>query len=263
MGYDPGDVWTPTLTVKNAAGTLTAATVVLSVTSPSGTVTAPATSTATTGIYTATVSLTEQGRWVGKWTVSGAVTGVEVQSAYVRRLGSNIIPLADVKARLNKTLTVDDGEIEDMLDSAIAEYEEYVGPVSGSVTEIFDGGTDTLVLRDPRAAAVTAASYDSGATLTYTDLTVSNGIVRWAYGTAGRFNTGRVTITYTVGALPANHREIITADVAGYFEATQRSTGAGQADFPGEGRFEGAYTGTPRVLFPRIRELARSYPSVA
>jgi hypothetical protein len=56
--------------------------------------------------------------------------------------------------------------------------------------------------------------------------------------------------------LPANHKEAIAADVAGYFEVTQRSSGAGQADFPGEGGYEAAYGTTPQVLFPRIRALA-------
>lgn len=259
MPYDVGDVWDPQLTVKNAAEVLTAATVTLSVTSPSGTVTTPTTATASTGVYTATVPLTESGRWLAVWTVSGALTGVETQSAYVRRLGANIIPLDFAKARLNKVATADDDELAEMLDAAIAEYETYFGPVSGTVTETFDGGGTTLVLRQP-VSAITAASYDSGDTLTYTDLTVENGIVRWGYSTAGRFNYGRVSITYAVPALPANHREVIIADVAGYFATTQRGALGLLAE--GEG-YEQAAAVTPLTLFPRIRELAKSYPAIA
>jgi hypothetical protein len=99
-----------------------------------------------------------------------------------------------------------------------------------------------------------------GDTLTYTDLTVSNGIVRWGYGTAGRFNYGRVSITYAAPTLPANHREVIAADVAGYFAATQRgSTGPA---LPDQG-YADVYTGHPVELFPRIRALAKQYPVVA
>lgn len=172
------------------------------------------------------------------------------------------IQVETVKARLGKTLSVDDDEIQDMIDAAEAEYAELVGPVAGEVTETFDGGGTTLVLRQP-VNAITAASYDSGDPLTYTDLVVSNGIVRWGYDTAGRFGYGRVSITYDAPVLPANHREAIVADVAGYFETTQRSTGAGQADFPGEGGFDDAYIGTPQTLFPRIRALAARFPSIA
>lgn len=175
------------------------------------------------------------------------------------------VQLSAVKDRLNKSsgITVDDTELQAMIDAAEAEYSEWVGPLAGTVTETFDGGGTTLVLRQA-VNSITAAAYDSGDDLLYTDLTVSNGIVRWGYGTAGRFAAGpRVSITYAAPAPPANHLEIIAADVAGYFETTQRSSGAGQAGFPGEGGFEDAYTGTPQVLFPRIRALAASYPSIA
>lgn len=100
--YDPGDVWTPELTVRNAAGDLTAAAVALSVTSPTGTASSPAVSTTTTGVYTANVALTEPGQWLAVWTVSGAVTGVEPQSVFVRSLGAtfltvdDLIPFADI-----------------------------------------------------------------------------------------------------------------------------------------------------------------------
>lgn len=171
--------------------------------------------------------------------------------------------LAEVKLRLNKTVTADDAEIQAFIDAAEAEYTEWIGPLTGTVTETFDGGGSTLVLRQP-VSAITAAAYDSGATLTYTDLNVSNGIVRWGYGTTGRFTSGtRVSITYTVPSLPANHREAIIADVAGYFETTQRGGGSLRPAFPGEGDYEAAYASTPQVLFPRIRALAESYPTVA
>jgi hypothetical protein len=71
-----------------------------------------------------------------------------------------------------------------------------------------------------------------------------------------------VSITYAAPALPANHREVIIADVAGYFAATQRG-GAGRPSFTGEAGYEEAYASTPQVLFPRIRALAASYPALA
>lgn len=166
-----------------------------------------------------------------------------------------VIDRDDVKARLNKSLTVDDSEIDDMIDAAEAEYAEYVGPLSGEVTETFNGGTDRLVLRAPLVTAITAAAYSDGTAISTDDLVLdtATGIVYWGYGTAGWFTWGtrNVTLTYTVAEVPANHRETIIADVAGYFEATQDGP-VGPVD---DGYARGSAS-TPLVLFPRIRALA-------
>lgn len=167
------------------------------------------------------------------------------------------VDLATVKLRLNKTLNVDDLEISDMIDKALAEYAEYVRPLPGTYTRSFPGGGWEIVLPAREIAAVTAAAYNDGSILTVTDLDLdqATGIVRWKSGTVGRFTVGtRVTLTYTVGPIPLNHVETIAADVAGYFERTQR--GGSAAAFPGEGGYSEAYAATPVVLFPRIRALA-------
>jgi hypothetical protein len=169
----------------------------------------------------------------------------------------SLISRDDVKARLNKTLDVDDAEIDAMIDAAEAEYAEWVAPV-GTVTETLNGGADRLVLRAPNVTAVIEAVYSDGTVIDVDDLTVDNGIVYWGYGTAGYFTWGtrNVTVTYTVGDVPANHRETIIADVAGYFESSQGGTSSSAASFPGEGFDEAPYRSTPMVLFPRIRALA-------
>lgn len=171
------------------------------------------------------------------------------------------VTLAEVKDELRKSgvITVDDAKIQRFIDAAEAEYVEWVGPITGSVTEILNGGSDVLLLRDPRASAITAASYESGETLTYTELNVHNGMVRWNYNTAGRFSPVRVSITYTVGALPANHREDIVADVCGYFQNTQNGS-AGRPQIPGleDGLYERARAYMPLALFPRIRAIVGS-----
>lgn len=173
---------------------------------------------------------------------------------------TDIISLDDVRDQLNKTLTVDDGEIQRMINAALAEYAEYVGPLPGSETHVCDGGQISVVLPSQYATAVTAASYSDGTTIDTDDLTLDTrtGIVYWGYGTAGYFTCGRrnVSITYTVGDLPANHREVIIADVAGYFEASQRSNSSGAGAFPGEDFDEAPFRSMPMTLFPRIRALA-------
>ena len=127
-----GSVWTPELQVRNAAGTLTAATVVLSVTSTAGVVTAPTVTSSATGVYTAAVPVTSAGRWLANWTVSGAITDAAEDSAYVRSPGSWVVTVKDIRPALNKTLTVDDLEIEGILNDALDTYEEFVGPLPGT-----------------------------------------------------------------------------------------------------------------------------------
>lgn len=166
--------------------------------------------------------------------------------------GSSEITVDEVKLRLRMTVDTNDDKIQSMLDAALAAYTRYVAPLPGSVTETFDAGGTALVLRSADASAVTGASYDDGTTITASDLTVENGIVRWGYGTAGRFSYGRVSITYTVGALDLDHREAILADVAGYFAATQRA-GEQRLD---ENGFAAGYYNQPSMLFPRIMALA-------
>lgn len=180
------------------------------------------------------------------------------------------VTLAAVKTRLNKSsgITADNDEIQEMIDAAEAEYAEWVLGLPGqtpiastSVTQKFNGGTSTLVLRAPHVSAITAAAYSDGSTLTYTDLDLDplTGIVGWAYNTAGYFTRGtrNVSVTYTLGPLPANHREAIIADVAGYFQGTQN----GPVGLPGDEGYQEAWNSTPVTLFPRIRALAA--PSVA
>jgi hypothetical protein len=56
-----------------SGGTLTAATVTLTVTAPDGTVTTPTITTSATGVYNASIPTDQTGVWAYVWSVSGAV----------------------------------------------------------------------------------------------------------------------------------------------------------------------------------------------
>lgn len=185
---------------------------------------------------------------------TGAVETVRTDAFEVLASFTQVISVTDIRSSaLKKRLPNDDGTIQRMLDAALAEYETFVGPLPGSVTEFHDGGRDSIILASPMAT-ITAAAYTDGTSITVSDLTARNGIVRWGYGTAGRFSYGtqNVEITYTAGSLPANHREAIIADVAGYFAATQRA-GEPRVD---ENGYAAGFFNAPTNLFPRIRALA-------
>jgi hypothetical protein len=254
--YDIGDVATLDFTVTLDGALVDPTTVTLTVTDPDGTETTPTPTHVSTGTYTFPQPVTAAGTWTYQWATTGV--GQTSESGDFEALTAELSGLLrDTKERLNKTLAVDDEEIVKMLRSALVEYAEWVGPV-GDVTETFSGGTDRLVLRAPKVAEITAAGYADGSVIDVADLLVDNGIVYWGYGTAGFFTWGtrNVTVSYTVGPLPLNHRETIVADVAGYFEATQGGTSSNAAAFPGEGFDEAPYRTSPMVLFPRIRALA-------
>lgn len=81
MTYDLGDT-IPLQHRVYSAGSLTAATVTLSVTAPDGTVTAPTVTTSATGIYNATVPTDQVGPWFYVWSVTGAVPDDEVPGQF-------------------------------------------------------------------------------------------------------------------------------------------------------------------------------------
>jgi hypothetical protein len=248
VSFDIGDVVTLDFT-DSVNGVLTDPTALtLTITLPDGTTSPVTPSHTSTGVYAGTYVPTMNGLHSYVWQATGVGQSTERGEFWV---GTGI-SVADVKLRLNKTLSVDDSEITSMLDAAFAEYAEHVGPMPGPVTETLSGGGTTLILRSPNVTAITTAAYSDGTTITVDDLVVDNGIVSWGYGTAGYFTRGirNVTVTYTVGALPANHREAIIADVAGYFDLTQ----SGPAG-PDDG-YSIAQRGAPLILFPRIRALA-------
>lgn len=177
----------------------------------------------------------------------------------------SVIPLADLKSRLNKTTTADDVELQSILDAAEGEYARLVAPLV-STTIRYDG-TRPIIL--PRNATVTEVTYLDGTVIPLADLYHNpiSGVLDWEpYRTStstymvwdGALTQINVTFTTT---LPAQDREAILADAAGYFAATQRGNSGGALP-PG---YEAGLTddrSSPITLFPRIRALAKAYAGV-
>ena len=115
--------------VYNAAGALTNATVVLSVTDPAGTITTPSVTNASTGTYTAVITLSTAGLWQWKWTASGTVVDV----AYDSILATDPAPapyadLATLKTRLGAGSSVaHDQQLQEALVAVSKEITQYCG----------------------------------------------------------------------------------------------------------------------------------------
>lgn len=112
--------------------------------------------------------------------------------------------------------TIQDEELQPFLDSAIEVATDYCGPVSPTeITETYDGGRSTIVLRRWPVVGVTAVldGYAASTPLAQSaagsdgwTLDADSGVLtRVANGGTARswsFGAGSVTITYTVGRDP-------------------------------------------------------------
>lgn len=165
----------------------------------------------------------------------------------------SVVAPADVRPRLNKTSTADDAELQTMIDAAEAEFSELIGPPAPApFTEQHDGPTAFLRYPTVSVESVTAAAGTALAATDYT-LSASSGLLALpAWG-------GPFAVSYTAGfdPLPENYREVIVADVAGYFAATQRGGGTVRPSFPGEDVDFEPGTTFPVAPWPRIAALAR------
>lgn len=134
--------------VYDSTGTLTNATVVLTVTDPSGATTTPTVTHVSTGTYTADFTLTTAGPWRWKWDVSGAVIDV----AYGQVTAVDPAPLTYVTLDVLKgalTLARTDTTRDDLLQLALT-------AASRSVERYCDSRVFYL------ASAATARTYTCG-----------------------------------------------------------------------------------------------------
>jgi hypothetical protein len=193
----------------------TNATMALTVTAPDGTVSHPTISQTGTGEYSATVTLDQASIWTYEWTSSGAAVGTDDGVFYVTTSAARIISLKELKLHLNKDpdLTIDDGELADVLDAAQDMITDRIGPVIPTIyTDRFSGGRAAVALSrrpvisvtsvfenvntgSPTAVASTGYGLD-GATGILTRLSTAGAPVWWS----GGFSS--VAVTYTVGRSP-------------------------------------------------------------
>lgn len=213
-----------TTTVISDAGTPATGslTVTLTVTSPTGTVTTPATTQAGLGVYAGVVpAMATSGVWLYRWTATGTGVGfVDEGQIFVRPLGiQQIVDLQSTKAHLNipDANTSSDGELQGFILAAGELARDVVGPVLGEQhTEWYDGGSPTLTLDwQPVTAVQSVTEYVAASTWNLTEQPLGTStdaygytvdldraqIVRRATGGAVNFPTGikNVKVVYTAG----------------------------------------------------------------
>ncbi len=172
--------------------------------------------------------------------------------------------LADLKAHLNITTTAQDGELQSMLDRAIAAVAREVGPLwTETVTERHDGGSGSILLKRMPVLTVTSAAYADGTPISTAGsyLDTDSGVLYLASTTTSRSGYGgpNVVVTYTSG------RETLPADLvlavlerAAYFWESQRGGGSARPAFPGETSGDDVNASAWGRL-QRSKDLARPY----
>jgi len=158
--YDLGDVVALGITITDANGApANATTVVVTITLPDGTSVTPSVTNSGTGLYDASYSPTLQGRHLVRWVATGTNASAYTDEFTVRDLTAlPVVSYDSVLAHLNiPAASANEEEIRRFIDAAQDLAENYVGAVLGrrTFTEYYDGQTDIIRLRNPRAISIT------------------------------------------------------------------------------------------------------------
>lgn len=225
MAYDLGDTATPSIEIRDAAGTLAAGgAVTATITLPDGVTTAsPAITNPSVGLYRATYLTTTPGRHVIAWTVTGANSGSHVDVFEVYNTDrAPLVSLPEVKRYL-RLFTPDpsrDDELRQVLEAATTLCEDHADRCyrRRTVTETRDGGRCAIALRRGPVQTITTVTVN-GTTLTGGDYTLDAdaGLLYRGSNLSGQsWEEGRqnITITYVAGATVVSARVVEAVLVA-------------------------------------------------
>lgn len=152
MMYDVGDRVTVTTELRDTSGTLTDATVTLSVRRPDLTSFSPTVgSNGGTGLYAASFSADQVGIYLYKWTAAGALAAVESGQITVQDSQRVLVAgLDEFRAQLDRADFSGDAELRLYLEAATNQIEWLIGPLTPTViTERVVGGNRIALRRTP------------------------------------------------------------------------------------------------------------------
>ena len=137
-----------------------------------------------------------------------------------------LITLAEAKAHLNITSSATDAEVQSFVTVACELVQGYADRTwdIGSAVESFDGGGDTILLRQSPITSITSVVVD-GTTLAAAnyDSDLANGIIRTITPTTE--GVANVVVTYAVGdASPPALAKHAALETVRHLWATQRGT---------------------------------------
>jgi hypothetical protein len=215
--YDLGDkVYLTWNTVDSSGNAVNPGTVTLNITLPDASTSTVTNSTSTTGTYTASFLPTQVGRHIIAWSATGSWPQATSDVFEVRDIADiGIVSFDEAKAYLNipATDTTQDIELRNFLDAATDLAEGYVGQVLGRRTftnELYDGGTEFIRIRNPKAISITSVT-ENGATVPS-----SNYVLDYTGQRLYRIGSGTLYATNSYGYWTAGMNNVSITYVAGY-----------------------------------------------
>jgi hypothetical protein len=214
--YDLGDkVYLTWNTVDSSGAAVNPGTVTLNVTLPDATTVSVTTATAVTGTYTASYQPTQVGRHILAWAATGSYPQAFSDVFEVRDINDiGIVGYDEVLEYLNiPTASANENEVRRFMDSATDLAETYVGQVLGRRTftdELYDGGTEFIRIRNPKAISITSV-YENGALVS-----ASNYVLDYTGQRLYRIGSGTLYATNSYGYWTAGMNNVKITYVAGY-----------------------------------------------
>lgn len=228
-----GDTVTLSNTFKVAGVATDPTTTTLLTTEPGGTsttYTAGVLTHSTTGVYATNLVVTTTGVWSFRWTGTGAAADVADGTFTVWPVTDpiDVLTLGEAKAALSlsATDTGSDDYLRALITAVSAQLDQMCGPVrTRSTTELHDGGTDRVHLRQRPVYSLTSVIEYDGTTAT--TLTAESNTSKTASdylhdGTAGRLASGTLIrrSSNTDGVFPSGRRNVSVTFLAGRAAST-------------------------------------------
>jgi len=214
--YDLGDkVYLTWNTVDPTGAAVNPGTVTLNITLPDASNVSVTTATSTTGTYTASYLPTQVGRHIIAWAATGSYPQAYSDIFEVRDINDiGICGYDEVLEYLNiPSASANENEVRRFMDAATDLAETYVGQVLGRRTftnELYDGGTEFIRIRNPKAISITSV-YENGASVPS-----SNYVLDYTGQRLYRIGSGTLYATNSYGYWTQGMNNIQITYVAGY-----------------------------------------------
>jgi hypothetical protein len=248
LSYDLADPVPLTINVKDANGALAnAGAVTLVITLPDGTVSSPAITNPSAGVYQSTYFPTMAGLHSARWVATGS-NASSFADVFDVRAGAPpyITSLSDTKQFLNVSGSTDDEELRGYIEAATVVVENIVGPVvARTIIEVQNPGQVIVLNHAPVISLTSLISVQPGGP-TYNvadlDLDPVTGIIRHPIISSIYF-WGPLRVTYVAGRrqIPAN-MTLASRIIIGHLWETQRAQ-------MGRGSSRGGRFGTDEISF--------------
>ena len=214
--YDLGDnVYLTWNTVDSSGAAVNPGTVTLNITQPDGTTSSVTTATSTTGTYTASFLPTLAGRHILAWAATGSYPQAFSDIFEVRDINDiGIVGYDECLEFLNiPAANANENEIRRFIDASTDLAETYVGQVLGRRTftnELYDGGTEFIRIRNPKAISITSVTENGLA------VSASNYVLDYTGQRLYRIGSGTLYATNSYGYWTQGMNNVSITYVAGY-----------------------------------------------